>query len=183
VQPLVILVSVPLALIGVSFTLDLLEVPVSVIVFIGLILLAGIVVNNAIVLIDRVNQKRGNGIGVYAAFLEAGQTRLRPIYMTTGTTVIGLLPMTGWLECVPILGTRRRRGRRDPSRRWRSPSSPGLTTSTLLTLVVIPACTRLPAQRVERAHERYQDESSSRAHGFFGGLVRRPVTLLVLFVR
>ena len=67
--------------------------PLSVIVFIGLIMLAGIVVNNAIVLIDRINQRRDAGLGVEAAILEAAGTRLRPILMTTLTTVLGLAPL------------------------------------------------------------------------------------------
>jgi len=140
-QPLIILLAVPLAGVGVVFTLDLLEVPLSVIVFIGLILLAGVVVNNAIVLIDRINQERAAGAELHAATIAAGRARLRPILMTTLTTVLGLLPMTGWLEAVPGLA----------SIPWlqagsgaemRSPMAitvvAGLSVSTLLTLVVIP---------------------------------------------
>ncbi|MEM7305998.1 MAG: efflux RND transporter permease subunit [Planctomycetota bacterium] len=100
-QPLVILLTVPLAGIGVVFALDLLDVPLSVVVFIGLIMLAGIVVNNAIVLIDRINQMRARGMDYEAAVLEAGHARLRPILMTTTTTALGLLPLTGWLAGHP----------------------------------------------------------------------------------
>jgi HAE1 family hydrophobic/amphiphilic exporter-1 len=138
VQPLVILVTVPLALIGVVFALDLLGLPLSVVVFIGLILLAGIVVNNAIVLVDRINQERHAGKELHVAIVEAARARLRPILMTTGTTVIGLLPLTGWLEGLPLfaaLGS-------GEGAEIRAPMAitviAGLTTSTLLTLVVIP---------------------------------------------
>ncbi|MEX1024050.1 MAG: efflux RND transporter permease subunit [Planctomycetota bacterium] len=138
VQPLVILVTVPLAGIGVVFALDLLAMPLSVVVFIGLILLAGIVVNNAIVLVDRINQRRRAGIELVAATLEAAHTRVRPILMTTATTALGLLPMTGWLPAVehlPLLGG-------GDGAELRAPMAvtvvTGLVTSTLLTLVVIP---------------------------------------------
>lgn len=137
-QPLVILVTVPLAFVGVVFALDLLEIPLSVVVFIGLILLAGIVVANAIVLLDRVNQSRGAGMELREAILEAGATRLRPIYMTANTTVIGLLPMTGWLVWIPWIGAMGS----GPGAELRAPMAVtvvvGLTCSTLLTLVVIP---------------------------------------------
>ena len=104
-QPLIILFSVPLAGVGVVLALDLLDIPLSVVVFIGLILLAGIVVNNAIVLVDRINAKRREGMSQIDAILEAGRARLRPILMTTATTVLGLLPLTGWLEGLPLIGS------------------------------------------------------------------------------
>jgi HAE1 family hydrophobic/amphiphilic exporter-1 len=154
-QPFIILFSVPLAAVGVVFALDLLSVPLSVVVFIGLILLAGIVVNNAIVLVDRINAKRGAGLTVRDAVLEAGRARLRPILMTTATTVLGLLPLTGWLGALPFaeslsalpgglgrlcdafLGAGAGEGAE-----LRAPMAitviAGLTTSTLLTLFVIP---------------------------------------------
>jgi HAE1 family hydrophobic/amphiphilic exporter-1 len=138
-QPLVILLSMPLAVIGVVAALVAFSIPISVIVFIGLILLAGIVVNNAIVLVDRCNQNRAGGMSIRDALLEAGPTRLRPIFMTTGTTVIGLLPMTGWLEGLPWIGAL---GAGEGAE-IRAPMAitviAGLTMSTLLTLVVIPA--------------------------------------------
>jgi HAE1 family hydrophobic/amphiphilic exporter-1 len=138
VQPLIILITAPLALIGVAFALDLSGIPLSVIVFIGLIMLAGIVVNNAIVLVDRINQQRAAGMGLHAAILEAGHTRLRPILMTTGTTVIGLLPLTGWFAGVPFLAAL---GSGEGAE-IRAPMAvtviAGLSVSTLLTLFVIP---------------------------------------------
>jgi HAE1 family hydrophobic/amphiphilic exporter-1 len=91
--PLVIMGSLPLAGIGVLAVLGLFGVPLSVVVFVGLITLAGIVVNNAIVLVDYTQQLRARGLDVVEALVEAGSARLRPILMTTLTTVLGLLPM------------------------------------------------------------------------------------------
>ncbi|HXK62288.1 MAG TPA: efflux RND transporter permease subunit, partial [Acidobacteriota bacterium] len=100
---------------------------VSVVVFLGVIILAGIVVNNAIVLIDYTNQLRQQGYSKRRALLQAGEVRLRPILMTTLTTVLGLIPMAlSWGEGAEV----------------RAPMAitvmGGLTFSTLLTLVLIP---------------------------------------------
>ena len=153
VQPLVILFSVPLAGVGVVFALDLLSIPLSVVVFIGMILLAGIVVNNAIVLVDRINQERERGHPLNEAILNAGQARLRPILMTTATTVLGLLPLTGWLASIPWLG----QFGAGEGAELRAPMGvaviAGLITSTLLTLVVVPVGYRLMAPRVKVVQE------------------------------
>ncbi|UAA40533.1 efflux RND transporter permease subunit [Paraneptunicella aestuarii] len=92
-HPFLILFTVPLACAGSIYGLYLSGTTVSVVVFIGLIMLAGIVVNNAIVLVDRINQNREAGVEKAQAILEAAQSRLRPILMTTLTTTLGLLPM------------------------------------------------------------------------------------------
>jgi HAE1 family hydrophobic/amphiphilic exporter-1 len=92
-HPFLILFTVPMACAGSIYGLVLTGTNVSVVVFIGLIMLAGIVVNNAIVLIDRINQLRQSGVAKDEAIIEAAQSRLRPILMTTLTTVLGLLPM------------------------------------------------------------------------------------------
>ncbi|PKG99430.1 efflux RND transporter permease subunit [Paraglaciecola sp. MB-3u-78] len=92
-HPLLILFTVPLACAGSIYGLYLSGTNISVVVFIGLIMLAGIVVNNAIVLIDRINQLRASGLEKTAAIIDAAQSRLRPILMTTLTTSLGLLPM------------------------------------------------------------------------------------------
>jgi HAE1 family hydrophobic/amphiphilic exporter-1 len=92
-HPLLILLTVPLACAGSIYGLYLSGTNISVVVFIGLIMLSGIVVNNAIVLIDRINQLRVSGLQKTAAIIEAAQSRLRPILMTTLTTSLGLLPM------------------------------------------------------------------------------------------
>ena len=92
-HPFLILFTVPLACAGSIYGLFLSGTNISVVVFIGLIMLAGIVVNNAIVLIDRINQLRASGLEKGAAIMDAATSRLRPILMTTMTTVLGLLPM------------------------------------------------------------------------------------------
>jgi HAE1 family hydrophobic/amphiphilic exporter-1 len=127
-HPFVILLSVPLAIIGIVGSLLLTGHPISVLVLIGAVMLAGIVVNNAIVLIDAVNRRRREeGQDVRTALVEAGRERLRPILMTTGTTVLGLAPMALGLGAGDEL---------------RAPLAitviGGLAVSTLLTLVVIP---------------------------------------------
>ena len=141
-QPLLILFTVPLAGAGAVLGLWLTGTRVSVIVFIGLIMLAGIVVNNAIVLIDRINQLRDEGMAVSDAIVEAGATRLRPVLMTTLTTVLGLLPM--------VLGS-------SDGAEIRAPMAItviwGLSLSTLLTLVFIPVLYRLTARDVPAAKE------------------------------
>lgn len=92
-QPFIILVTVPLAVIGVVIALKLTKTSVSMGVFIGAIMLGGIVVNSAIILIDHVNSLVKKGLGKTRAVILAGQDRLRPILMTTLTTVFGMLPM------------------------------------------------------------------------------------------
>ena len=126
-HPFVILFTIPLALIGAVLGLVVTGSTISVVVFIGLILLAGIVVNNAIVLIDLVNQLRDRGMKKREAIIAGGRSRLRPILMTTLTTVLGLIPLAlGIGEGAEI----------------RAPMAitviGGLSVSTLLTLVVIP---------------------------------------------
>jgi HAE1 family hydrophobic/amphiphilic exporter-1 len=136
VQPLVILLAMPLALVGVVFVLEALAVPVSVIVLLGAIVLAGVVVTNAIVLIDQINQCREAGDAKFKAIVEGAHRRLRPVMMTTLTTLLGLLPMTGWLAGIPWIG-----GTAE-GLELRAPMAitliAGLSSSTLLTLVVIP---------------------------------------------
>ncbi|KIO35208.1 efflux RND transporter permease subunit [Shewanella sp. cp20] len=128
VHPLLILIAVPMAVGGSIFGLFITQTHLSVVVFIGLIMLAGIVVNNAIVLVDRINQLRQQGIEKLSAIEEAAKSRLRPIVMTTMTTALGLAPMALGLG--------------DGSE-VRAPMAItvifGLSLATLLTLVVIPA--------------------------------------------
>ncbi len=149
IQPFIILFTVPLALIGVIFTLDLMGIPISVVVFIGVILLAGIVVNNAIVLIDRINKDRERGIPLMEAVVSGSSTRLRPVIMTTVTTVLGLLPLTGFLPDMPWIGIS------GEGLELRAPMAiaviSGLIFSTLLTLVIIPVVYSLVATREPRS--------------------------------
>jgi multidrug efflux pump subunit AcrB len=92
-NPLVILLSVPFAATGVALALQQLDMPLSMPVWLGLIMLAGIVVNNAIVLVEFIELRRREGSPVEQAIVDAGRLRLRPILMTTLTTVVGLLPL------------------------------------------------------------------------------------------
>jgi len=127
VQPFLIMMTVPLAMIGVVLVLWIAAIPVTIMVFLGLIILVGIVVNNAIVLVDYTNTLRGRGLSKIDAIVEAGRARLRPILMTATTTIVGLIPMAlGLGEGAEI----------------RAPMAitviVGLSTATVLTLVVIP---------------------------------------------
>lgn len=126
-QPFIIMISVPLAMIGITLSLWVTHTTISMGVVVGIIMLGGIVVNNAIILIDRVNYLRAKGINMLKAVVLSGQNRLRPILMTTTTTILGLLPMA--VE------------RNDSASLW-SPLAitviGGLTSSTILTLFVIP---------------------------------------------
>ena len=92
-QPFVILLTIPLAVIGAIWALWLTGTTLNVVAYIGLIMLAGIVVNQSIVLIDAVNQARERGLPKLEAIVEAGRVRLRPILITKLTTILGLLPM------------------------------------------------------------------------------------------
>ncbi len=126
-HPMVILLTVPLALVGAVGALYLFGMTISVVALIGAIMLVGIVVNNAIVLIDLINQLRREGIALMDAIRQAAEARLRPILMTTLTTALGLAPMAiGFGDgsevrapmAVTVIG--------------------GLLSSTLLTLIIVP---------------------------------------------
>jgi HAE1 family hydrophobic/amphiphilic exporter-1 len=128
-DPLVVMASVPLALIGVVPTLLLTGTTLNVQSIMGLVMLIGIVVNNAIVLVDYINLKRReDGLPVREAVMVAARLRLRPILMTTLTTVLGLLPLAlGWGVGANLQAALAR------------VVIGGLTASTLITLVLIPA--------------------------------------------
>jgi len=137
-HPFLVLFTIPLALVGVVAGLLATGTNITVIVLIGTVMLVGIVVNNAIVLIDTVNRLRREGVGKRDAVIKAGHLRLRPILMTTLTTILGLLPMAlSWGEGAEL----------------RSPLAitvaSGLALSTLLTLVVIPAAYMAVPSRVD----------------------------------
>ncbi|HEY8462595.1 MAG TPA: efflux RND transporter permease subunit [Bacillota bacterium] len=127
VHPLAIMGTLPITLFGVTWSLYLTNNPFNVSAFIGVIMLAGIVVNNAIVLVDYIETLRNQGLSRTEAILKAGPTRLRPVMMTTLTTVLGLIPLAigsgdgGMLNAsmaTVVIG--------------------GLTFCTMLTLVIIP---------------------------------------------
>ncbi|MFQ5720110.1 MAG: efflux RND transporter permease subunit, partial [Acidobacteriota bacterium] len=130
-HPFIILLAVPLGAAGVVFALLLTHRGISVLVLIGVVMLAGIVVNNAIVLVDAINRRRRDGDASEAAIVAAGRERLRPILMTTITTVLALAPMALGLGAGDEL---------------RAPLAitviGGLSVATLLTLLVIPCLYR-----------------------------------------
>ncbi len=103
-NPFVILFSIPFVTIGVAMGIEWLKMPLSMPVWLGMIMLSGLVVNNAIVLVETIELQRAAGLNVQEAILKAGELRLRPILMTTLTTVVGLLPLAlGWGEGAEML--------------------------------------------------------------------------------
>ncbi|MBN1594296.1 efflux RND transporter permease subunit [candidate division FCPU426 bacterium] len=126
-QPIIIMLSVVMAIIGVVLALYITGKPKSVGVFIGMLMLAGMVVNPAIILVDTINLLLQQGLTRYRAILQASQSRLRPIFMTVSTAVLGLLPMAV--------------DQSEGSNLW-SPLAitvvGGLITSTILTLIFVP---------------------------------------------
>ncbi|MCP4254099.1 MAG: efflux RND transporter permease subunit [Candidatus Scalindua sp.] len=126
-HPFVVMFTIPFALVGVTVALFITSKPVSVIVLIGVVMLAGIVVNNAIILVDCINSRIKEGMPRREAIIEGGKIRLRPIMMTTTTTILGLLPLALGLGegaelrmpmGITVIG--------------------GLLFSTLLTLILVP---------------------------------------------
>ncbi|MBQ8424301.1 MAG: efflux RND transporter permease subunit [Coprobacter sp.] len=125
--PFIIMFSLPFAFTGVFIGLAITDTPLSVMALIGLIMLAGIVVKNGIVLIDYTILNRERGLSITRAVVHAGRSRLRPVLMTTLTTVIGMIPMA--------IGTG------EGSEMWRPMGMTvawGLAVSTLITLVIVP---------------------------------------------
>jgi hydrophobic/amphiphilic exporter-1 (mainly G- bacteria), HAE1 family len=127
IQPFVIMLTIPLAGVGTILTFFILGKSLNMMAYIGIIMLGGIAVNNAIILIDRINQLREDGMMKKEAIILAGSQRIRPILMTSLTTILALLPLTfGFGESASL----------------RAPMAlaviGGLISSTLLTLVVIP---------------------------------------------
>jgi HAE1 family hydrophobic/amphiphilic exporter-1 len=158
-HPFVILFTIPLAMVGAVLALLLTRSPVSVVVFIGLILLVGLVTKNAIILIDKVNQLREAGVAKRDALVQGAQSRLRPIIMTTLCTLFGFLPLAlAFGEGAEV----------------RSPMAitviGGLLVSTLLTLLVIPVVydllDRKPDEHYARRGRLHRDsiENAGNAH-------------------
>ena len=142
VHPFTILMAVPLALVGAVLALALTGQGLNTMSLIGIVILVGIVVNDSIVKVDFINQARARGKGLKAAILEAGEVRLRPIIMTTVTTVLGLLPMA--------LGIGRGADLRAP---MAISVIGGLLVATALTLIVVPVVYSL-VEDVRRAWRR-----------------------------
>lgn len=145
-DPFVIMFSVPFAFTGVIIGLALTRVPLSIIAFIGAIMLVGIVVKNGIVLIDYARLGRERGLGVRRAIMQSGKSRLRPVLMTTLTTVLGMVPMAIGIG--------------EGSETWQPMGVTvafGLSISTGVTLILIPTIyASLLGRRVRRARRAFQ---------------------------
>ncbi|MEU6365541.1 efflux RND transporter permease subunit [Streptomyces sp. NPDC046931] len=151
-QPLILLVSIPFAATGAIGLLVATGTPMGVPALIGMLMLIGIVVTNAIVLIDLINQYRKQGLGVVEAVVEGGRHRLRPILMTALATIFALLPMAlgitgegGFIAqplAVVVIG--------------------GLVTSTLLTLLLVPTLYAMLELRKERRAKKRAAKRQSR---------------------
>jgi len=148
-DPFIIMFSVPLGMIGVIWALFLTRTTLNVTSFMGIIMMVGIVVSNGVLLVEYMNELRRRGLGLREAVIRGGRTRLRPILMTSLTTLAGLLPMalgigTGSEANAPlaraVIG--------------------GLAVSTVLTLLLIPT---LYAMLEERFPRRMEDAEASRA--------------------
>ena len=127
IDPFIVMFSVPFAFTGVAFGLFFSNVHLGVLSFLGLVMLVGIVVNNAIVLVDYINILRRKGLSMYEAITVGGTNRLRPVLMTTITTLLCMLPLA--------------LSQGEGSELWRPLGVSmlgGLTLSTFITLVLIP---------------------------------------------
>jgi HAE1 family hydrophobic/amphiphilic exporter-1 len=126
-EPFIIIFTLPLAFIGVVLGLLVTSTPLSVMAIVGMLMLAGIVVNNGIVMIDYANQLRRKGMDLKEAIVEASTTRMRPIMMTASTTILAMVPLAMGLG--------------EGAENW-SPMAitiiGGLFVATALTLVVEP---------------------------------------------
>ncbi|MFE9824693.1 efflux RND transporter permease subunit [Streptomyces sp. NPDC005791] len=153
IQPLILLVSIPFAATGAIGLLVATGTPMGVPAMIGMLMLIGIVVTNAIVLIDLINQYRSQGMGVVEAVVEGGRHRLRPILMTALATIFALLPMAlgvtgegGFIAqplAVVVIG--------------------GLITSTLLTLLLVPTLYAMVELRKERRAKKKADRRAAQS--------------------
>ena len=141
-DPFIIMFSVPLGMIGVIWSLFLTRTTLNVTSFMGIIMMVGIVVSNGVLLVEYMNELRRHGLGVREAVIQGGRTRLRPILMTSLTTLVGLVPMalgigTGSEANAPlaraVIG--------------------GLAVSTVLTLVLIPTLYLMLEERFPRRLE------------------------------
>jgi len=146
-DPFIIMFSVPLGMIGVIWALFLTRTTLNVTSFMGIIMMVGIVVSNGVLLVEYMNELRRHGLGLREAVIQGGRTRLRPILMTSLTTLVGLIPMalgigTGSEANAPlaraVIG--------------------GLAVSTLLTLLLIPTLYVMLEERFPRRMEEAQEE-------------------------
>lgn len=137
--PFIIMLAVPFAISGVILAFVLTGATLNLMSFVGIIMLVGIVVKNGIVLVDYINLNRGRGMGIVQSVVLGGKARLRPVLMTTLTTILGMTPMA--------LSTS------EGAELWRSMAITvigGLTVSTIFTLVVVPTAYAIMAGRKTR---------------------------------
>jgi HAE1 family hydrophobic/amphiphilic exporter-1 len=155
IHPFAIMLSLPFGLVGVAWVLYLTGTPFNIMSKIGLMVLVGVVVNNGIVLLDHVNQLRGEGIGRREAILQGCRDRLRPILMTTATTIVGLIPLAAGdsgvfeLRYFPLART----------------VMGGLLSSTVLTLIVLPTYYTVFDDLAVWAGRVWRDAAPERAMG------------------
>jgi HAE1 family hydrophobic/amphiphilic exporter-1 len=152
-HPFTILLTIPFAVVGAILAFFILGMPLNMMGYIGIILLGGIAVNNSIMIVDCINQNRQNGMVLREAILDAAERRLRPIMMTTLTTILGLLPLTlGFGESAAL----------------RAPIAiaviGGMVTSTLLTLIIIP-CYYESIENIVSWFSRKKDMKIEVSHG------------------
>jgi len=150
-DPFLILFTIPLSLIGVIWLLFLTGIEFNIVGFIGVIILVGIVVNNGIVLIDFIKQLREkHGYGLFEAIVEAGKTRLRPILMTSLTTVVGMLPMA------------LRTGAGSENKPMAIVIIGGISVSTFLTLLFLPSLySIIESYIIRRRREKIEERSKA----------------------
>ncbi len=127
IHPFTILLTIPLAGVGTVWAFYLLDKPLNMMAYIGIIMLGGIAVNDSIILVDFINQLKAQGNSLRDSIVQAGESRIRPIIMTSLTTILALFPLTlGFGESVAVRSS------------MAIAVISGLVTSTVLTLVVIP---------------------------------------------
>ena len=146
-RPAIVLLTIPLVIIGANFGLAAFGAYFDFTAMLGLFSLAGIIINNGIVMIDRIDQARDGGLDVDAAVADAALARARPIVMTTITTVVGLLPLAiyggdFWFGMAIVIMS-------------------GLSVGTLLTLVFVPVLYSLMFRRRSFATTRTPTEAST----------------------
>ena len=137
--PFIIMLAVPFAFSGVIMAFVLTGATLNLMSFVGIIMLVGIVVKNGIVLVDYINLNRGRGLGIVQSVVQGGKARLRPVLMTTLTTILGMTPMA--------------LSNSEGAELWRSMAVTvigGLTVSTIFTLVVVPTAYAIMAGRKTR---------------------------------
>ena len=137
--PFIIMLAVPFALSGVILAFALTGATLNLMSFVGIIMLVGIVVKNGIVLVDYINLNRGRGMGIIQSVVLGGKARLRPVLMTTLTTILGMTPMA--------------LSNSEGAELWRSMAITvigGLTVSTIFTLVIVPTAYAIMAGRKTR---------------------------------